>query len=197
MESADMEATGRRDRVTRCLAVAAVNRVSSVVPIFFGRLAGLSNTDRADGTQGVHLVWRELGGQPRADALRRQVRSTLPQLRGVAARSGMRGAAAVVSALDAISVLIEEPVDAPDHLRRSLAASLGVALDFDLLAVPAPAGRSSWLAHELHGQAELCELLPPSARDVPSALVSELRMRSGEEAMNYRNAMKSVLAAGR
>ncbi|MFI7578766.1 hypothetical protein [Micromonospora sp. NPDC049497] len=79
--------------------------------IFFGRMAGLANTDQADVTQGVELVWRELGGPPKATALRRVVRLDIPQFRRRAAESGIRGAAAVVSALDAIAVLIEESAD--------------------------------------------------------------------------------------
>lgn len=187
------EARGQRGLVAVCLAAAAASRVRPVVPIFFGRMAGLLNTDQADLTQGVELVWRELGGLPREDALRHAVRLDIPQFRRRAAESGVRGAAAVTSALDAISVLIEESADSQECLRRSLAAALGVALEFDSLAVPPPAGQSSWTAYELRGQAELFEMLPASAESVPSELVFSLRTRSGEESMNYWNAMTSLL----
>ncbi|MEV0725911.1 hypothetical protein AB0I37_24415 [Micromonospora purpureochromogenes] len=159
--------------------------------IFFGRMAGLANTDQADVTQGVQLVWRELGGQPKATALRRVVRLDIPQFRRRAVESGVRGAAAVVSALDAIAVLIEESADSQERLRRSMGAALGVAMDFDSLAVPPPAGQPSWMAYELRGQAELFEMLPISAESVSPELVFSLRMRSGEESMNYRNAVNA------
>ncbi|MGA4731041.1 hypothetical protein ACWEOS_03575 [Micromonospora taraxaci] len=188
------EASGQVGSVAVCLAAAAVGRVRSVVPIFFGRMAGSLNTDQFDVTQGVELVWRELSGLPRANALRHAVRAHLPQFRHRAAESEVQGAAAVVSALDAIGILTEDCADSQEFLRRSMAAALGVALEFDSQAVPPPAGQPSWMVYELRGQAELFEMLPISTEIVSSELVYSLRMRSGEESMNYRNAMKLLMS---
>ncbi|MFI7574673.1 hypothetical protein [Micromonospora sp. NPDC049497] len=49
------------------------------------------------------------------------------------------------------------------------------------------------MVYELRGQAELFEMLPTSTESVSPELVFSLRMRSGEESMNYRNAMRSLL----
>jgi hypothetical protein len=191
-------AAAPRDRseiASVCLSVAAVNRVTSIVPIFFGRLDGLRASDTVDVKQGVELVWRELTGQTRADALRREILSQLPDFGRRAIESGTRGATAVVSALDAIGVLLEEFTDSRGHLRRALSAALDVALEFDTLAVVAPAEQPSWATFELRGQAALFELVPVSANQVSPDQLSELRMTSGAASMDYRNAMKSLLSA--
>ncbi|MGY0235082.1 hypothetical protein [Longispora urticae] len=184
------------DAVGLCLAVAAAERVTSIVPLFFGHLAGLANTDAFDIKEGVYLSWRRVNGRPGSDALEREVVRRLPGARRVVEECGVRGASAVLPALDAVSALVGNAVSVQDRFQRAFRAGVAVAVEYDLLGVRPPAGHSTWLAYELHGQAVLCATLPVTARELTRELAFALEECSGMEAMNYGNAMEELLRTG-
>lgn len=178
------------------IATAVANRVAALLPIFFGHSAGLRNTDTFDVKQGVELVWRELAGQPRAETLRRAVRSRLPDMRRVADEYRLHGGTIAASAINAVDALTDEQITARDRLCRTLAAALEVALGLDASTVPPPDGYHNWTTYELHGQAELFELLSRGLELPATLTVSDLRMKSGVQSMDYRKAMASFLRNG-
>ncbi|MGC4810168.1 hypothetical protein ACLQ29_06515 [Micromonospora sp. DT228] len=187
------ESTNPAKFASLCLSTSVANRVSVVVSLFFGHLAGIYNTDQFDVQQGVELRWRELGGHGRSRSQRRAVTSHLPEFRQQASASPIRGATAVLPALDAIAALVDEEMDERERLKLVVAHAFGVALEFDLLGVPAPEGAATWAGFELRGQAAIFDALSPSSPEVSEELVYELRTNSGMEAMNYWRAIRELL----
>jgi hypothetical protein len=188
------EAGARRAPTDIWVVAAVVNRVASILPIFFGRAAGIFNTDTFDIKQGVELVWREADGTPQND-LRRAIRSELPAVRRQADDSGTPATGAVRSAISGIEVLIDEAVTPRTRFQAALAAAVGVALEFDDLGIPAPDGHPSWTVFELRGQAELVESVAAASESPLADVIFSLRMSSGAASMTYRRAMKDLLAA--
>ncbi|MGN9808495.1 hypothetical protein ACTMSW_03950 [Micromonospora sp. BQ11] len=187
-----VDSDDRRD-VDRALAVAVANRVTSVIPIFIGRLDGLGHTDTFDIKQGVEMKWRELGGVPSSGDLERLVVSNLPRFRERALGSGLAGADAVAAAVDVIAALLAPSRAGEDRLPNVSSGALQVALQMDRTSLPPPLDASSWLAFELRGQAELVDRVVPSNTDVAQDLVFALRNESGAQSMTYRNAMRALL----
>lgn len=156
-------------------------------------MAGSQNTDRFDLKQGVEMLWRELGGQPAAGALRKELAGRIPRVRQGVVESALPGAAVAVAAIDSINVLLDDSLDDQTYLVRSLGSALSVSIELDKLEIDPPDEYPSWVVYELRGQSGLFEVLAVASPNVDLDVVSELRMRSGEEAMNYRYAMKSLL----
>ncbi|SCE73103.1 hypothetical protein GA0070618_0494 [Micromonospora echinospora] len=181
-----------RHHVDSSLSVAVATRVTSVIPVFFGRLAGVAYSDTFDINQGIESKWRELGGAPPSGDLEQQVVANLPRFRDRALGSGVAGAAVVAAAIDVVTALLAPLEEGRDRLPQVSAGALRVALGMDGISPP-PTGATSWLAFELRGQAELVDLVGPRGEGVSQDLLFEVRNESGAQSMTYRNAMKALL----
>lgn len=175
-----------RDAVALCLAVSGVNRVKSILTIYFGRMHGLRNTDRFDVEQGVELIWRELSGLPRAVSLRRELTAWISDEWPALAGSALPGTAAASAAVAGISVLLDESLESLDKLRQAWGRCLEVAINFDLLGVQVPPGHASWASYELRGQAELMESLPLASDSLSEEAVFDIQMKSGADSPRTR-----------
>ncbi|MBU2670379.1 hypothetical protein KOI35_43445 [Actinoplanes bogorensis] len=146
---------------TRDLALAVVfaTRVTSGIDIFLGRLDRPYVTDTFDPGQGVELKWRELDGMTQPDDLARALRSELPLTRQRIQASNRPGASVAATAIDVIAVLLDDSLDDRQRVAAVAGSALRVALEMDRTAVRPPIGRRTWSAFELHGQADLADLV--------------------------------------
>ncbi|GAA2517294.1 hypothetical protein [Winogradskya humida] len=174
------------------LSVAIATRVTSLLPIFLGRLDRPYVSDTFDPKQGVESGWCELTGMGRSEELDSLLRGRLPSVKEQIAASGRHGAAAAAAAIDVIAALLADVGDEAERCSRVVGLALRVAIEMDRASADLPADGRSWAAFELRGQAYLFDLVSEAAGEFSAEFIDEVRTEAGVESMAYRNGMRRL-----
>ena len=180
-----------RARAERWFSVAAATRVNSVVSIFFEKFARQEDSFAA--VQVVESAWREAAGQGEEVGFQLESIPLVEGLKNKAISLENQASAAVAASLDAALLVSSYHRDGNPRVAEVAASARAVALEFDRHGIAAPEGCASWLAFESLGHSELADSVFGAGVTLDPGDSFEIRFKSGEESMNYRNAIKAWL----
>ncbi|GHK05658.1 hypothetical protein SY2F82_74550 [Streptomyces sp. Y2F8-2] len=180
-----------RARAERWFSVAVATRVNSVLSVFFEKLS--SQEDSFAAVQVVESAWREAAGQGEEAGFQLESIPLLERLKGKAISLDNPAGAAVAAAADAALLISSYHRDDNPRVAEVMASALTVALEFDRHGIAAPEGYASWLSFESLGHADLANLVFGDEARLDPGDSFEIRFKSGEDSMTYRNSIKAWL----
>ena len=187
----DQTLAPKRARAERWFSVAVATRVTSVLSVFFEKLARQEDSFAA--VQAIESAWRGAAGQGEEGGFQLESIPLLERLKEKAISLENPASAAVAAGVDAALLVSSYHRDGNPRVAEVMASALTVALECDRHGIAAPEGYASWLSFESLGHADLANLVFGDEARLDPGDSFEVRFKSGEESMNYRNSIKAWL----